>query len=246
MLTDVLQHFGLRTKPWARQAVELRNKPAHHLPDLLATLTLRQYATYLEEALLGYFLVTAVRYQALYKQRWDAYLRKVIALYENRQATFVDLQVKEQIRLIGVEVKAVGDMSASRKVAVLELRQKVEEKARLLLGNAGMGKTTTLLHLAHRDATQLLAAPTLSTPIPVLVDLAKWTLLEQTIEQYIAQATNEPLHRIQRDFAAARYVLYVDGFNEIQNVQGLEQWLLTNLQTLIQNAQSTISTCFSH
>jgi hypothetical protein len=229
-LSDVLQYLEIRHQSCTREAVAERNAIAHDVPKV-ESLTRLEYETYLEQVMQSYFLVIGIRYAALWKRRWAGYLNSVLSLYEARQAAFVDLQAREHILLIGKEVLPKNAQHIAREVAVLEMRMQIPEKVRLLLGHAGMGKTTTLLHLAHRDATQLLQANGELGTIPVYLNLAEWTMPNRTFEQAIVQKVGEPLARVERDLAKAVYVLYVDGVNEI--LSNVKDFLLRDLQRVI-------------
>ena len=75
------------------------------------------------------------------------YLQRVIDKFARWQKRFVVLQGYEKIELYAREELEDEDRSA-RHGSIAELRREMDEKQFMLLGEAGMGKTTTLQYMA--------------------------------------------------------------------------------------------------
>ena len=100
------------------------------------------------------------------------------------------------------------------------LRQIFQSLARMLLivGDQGSGKTTTLLALA-RELLDQAAAPNLTEPMPVVINLATWTTNRQRLEPWLVAELREKY--IIAAKTARRWIdgrdltLLLDGLDEV-------------------------------
>ncbi|GIW92385.1 MAG: hypothetical protein KatS3mg110_0426 [Pirellulaceae bacterium] len=123
------------------------------------------------------------------------------------------------------ELPAADDRtSEERYTAALELRRgRVHELfdrvGRLvLIANAGAGKTTSLQHYAYLQAKALLDDPREFRPVPLYVELryyrdGLWPLLRAAWQGDRQQPYDE--NRLRREFAEGKWVLLLDGLNEV-------------------------------
>jgi predicted NACHT family NTPase len=103
----------------------------------------------------------------------------------------------------------------------------------LILGEAGSGKTTTLLKLAEKLIEKAKIAP--HYPIPVLLNLSRRTAPKQTMQDWIV-AELELIYKVKKDIAKElidkkQILPLLDGLNEMKQdcliscKQQINQWL---------------------
>ncbi len=172
--------------------------------------------------------------QTIQKTEFDLtpYLQKLIDDFEHWQKVFVDIRGKFEDILIAKphgasERKKYGDMEGT----VNDIRQHITERQMVVIGNAGMGKTTTLQYLANIDAQKLLNDMSLLSklhPLPIYVELRnfkpKQTLLDKVVCEvqtgldildFEKDNVASLRHFVERLLKAGKVTLFLDGLNEI-------------------------------
>jgi len=197
----------------------IRNPQAHNSEKL----PLKQYYTNLQDVLFTYLFAVHTKYELLYAKLqpehiFDTYYHIVKQDYEDRKAAFLDLEVKEYIELMGTEVieQHGHEMRKAEIDKVTVLYDKIPEKQMMLLGTAGMGKTTTLLFLARKIATYNLDKNHKDKKaIPVYITLAAFDKEEQRIEEEIARKTDRSIEFVENYLKEGKFAIFIDGFNEL-------------------------------
>ncbi len=195
--------------------IYIRNEQTHNSPKL----PYHEYYQDLKDIILSYFLVVSCQYQKLYNKVFSEhifteYLKSVIEDYNTQQAVFVDLEVKEYIEIFGKEVQAKNAQQKARQDTILNLTKTIPEKQMMLLGQAGMGKTTSLLFLAKEDAQKILNNNK-NVLLPVYITLASFTNSNDTILKKIAKRLERNEELIENYLNEGKITLFLDGFNEI-------------------------------
>jgi hypothetical protein len=198
----------------------IRNPQAHNSEKL----PLKQYYTDLQDVLFTYLFTVHTKYEALYAKLqaehiFEDYYKVVMQDYENRKAAFLDLEVKEYIELMGTEVIEQGkNMQKAEIDKVTVLYDRIPEKQMMLLGTAGMGKTTTLLFLARTMAAHNLDRNRKNKKaIPVYITLAAFDKEEQRIEEEIARKTDRSVEFVENYLKEGKFAVFIDGFNELMD-----------------------------
>lgn len=149
--------------------------------------------------------------------------------YNFQQAIFVDLEVREYIEIIGKEVQAKNVIEPARQDTILNLRRTMTDNQWMLLGQAGMGKTTSLLRLAMNDANARKTNPLI--PLPVYITLASFDDFASTIPKQIAKRLDRTLDFTLEWLQKGKITLYLDGFNEV--LERLRNQLVRSIQRFI-------------
>lgn len=207
-------------------------------------LPFHEYYNDFKDLILAYFLVIDARYQALYvkvfsEHIFTEYLKTVLEDYEIQQAVFVDLEVKEYIEILGKEVQAKGEQQKARQDTILKLRQTVTENQMMLLGQAGMGKTTSLLFLAKKDAEELLKTnkKSILPSLPVYITLASFNNETDTIVDKIANRLERKIDFTENYLREGKITLFLDGFNEV--LERLQTQMIRIIQQFIDDFPKT-------
>jgi hypothetical protein len=123
------------------------------------------------------------------------------------------------------EVRPDGNHRQPLETSVDNLQQQALElrnrRQFMLLGHAGTGKTTSLLHLAKRDALQRLHSG--AGTIPIYLTLADFDQQDSCIleiQQALRRSGVSPLPDVVQALESGIYTLYLDGYNEVH-----PQWL---------------------
>ncbi len=185
---ECLEHLRIEQN-FSKNAHRYIRNPQAHNSEILS---FKQYYADLEDILFTYLFAVYTKYEALFgkvksEHIFENHYKKVIQDYETRKAAFVDLEVKEYIELIGTEVIERDALRKAEIDKITLIYERIPEKQMMLLGTAGMGKTTTLLFLAKSIAEHNLKKGKQTKPIPVYLTLASFDREEQRIEQEIAR-----------------------------------------------------------
>lgn len=147
-----------------------------------------------------------------------------------RASGFVEAMLDEDSgatprRLVRVRERPVADRTDRRDARRGELRVGVLEdfvertgERVVVLGEGGLGKTTSLLRLAAEAAVR--AERDSSAPIPVWIDLKNFDALEQGFERLFRMAANSMLGMDEQEFdsvwrlGSRRLLFLLDGMNE--------------------------------
>ena len=98
----------------------------------------------------------------------------------------------------------------------------ISHKRLLILGEPGIGKTTTLLTLADQLIEQALANP--GTAIPVIFELSSWKEDDQSIEDWLIQQLTKNYQRVSPKIVkcwleAELLIPFLDGLDELESTQ---------------------------
>jgi len=179
--------------------------------NITSTLVMFLYATYRNLPALS----------ALVNQEPDlsAYLRKVVADFERWQQRFVHItgiEKFEEIDLFAIESEDwdTENQNELREGKIDELRKNIVERSMVVLGEPGMGKSTTMQYMAYGDAKALLVAPASSLPIPVYLELKLFSL-QDTIEAVTAHRLGISEEKVSEYLIRGKLTLFLDGLNEV-------------------------------
>jgi hypothetical protein len=235
----ILSYLDLR----ATQTRQIRNIEAH-----LATLqTTIQFYESVKTVLLSYFQVIDKKHDALHKHYFPQlyfkeYLNTVEEDYILKQAAFVDLKVAETtyLQVLGKEVLPRGATTPAREGTIERLRQIVPERQMMLLGNAGMGKSTAMLFLAKNDAIQLLSIgsrPCATHPLPVYLRLTVTMRSVSDIVAAIARRIERTSSLVAEFLENAYLTVFLDGFNEV--AERIQTHIIEPIQDFIDSFPKT-------
>lgn len=200
------------------RAYHLRNKESHHCEDF----NMVELAHNIQSVLVVYLYSTIVNYKQLIKRidiiGLNSYLEDEIDLFKQLQKTHIDINGVETFKEIDLFANEIIDIDESlenqlpRRGTIDSLRNVIPEKQMIILGEVGMGKSTTIQYLHYRDAEACLADN--SKAIPVYIELKNLirdiNLLDKIITKlgFKQELTIEFLKK-------GRFIIFLDGLNEI-------------------------------
>ena len=196
-------------------AYELRNKDCHYCQGLNDV----KITNLLQSTLSVYLLAIDVNSKEI-KQwiisqntNYQDYLNSVSEEFQTWNRRFVPINGKEQFQEVAIyAVETDWDNEGNQQMRegeVEELREDLiadGQNQMIIVGEAGIGKTTTMQYLAYRDA--------LSRRLPVYVELKLLTTtehLEDVIKKKVARITNDFDSLMQ----STDTCIFLDGLNEI-------------------------------
>lgn len=213
-LKEIIAHLSIRHDSFKEVSRYIRNEQTHNSYKL----PYHQYYSDFRDVILSYFLVINSRFNPLYKivfseHIFTEYISTVVEDYKIQQTIFIDLEIKEYIEILGKEVQARGEnKKEARKDTILNLKNIVTEKQMMILGQAGMGKTTSLLYLAMKDAEEYEKK---KIPLPVYISLASFDSPNDSIVEKIANRIERTSEFVVEYLKEGKITLFLDGFNEI-------------------------------
>lgn len=166
------------------------------------------------------------------------YLLSVIKNFEKWQKRFVHITGKEKFEEIDLYALENDDWSRSnnekelREGKVDDLRQSIEENQMVLLGDPGMGKSTTLQYLAYKDAKLKLQTNDRNLLIPVFIELklfSKGDNLIKVIQNKLKLTFNETKELIE----SGKLSIFLDGLNEV--IKDIRKEIRIEIQNFILN-----------
>lgn len=143
----------------------------------------------------------------------EPYLEKVRANFKKWNSRFVHIHGKEEFKeipLYAVETDWNKKKSQKREGRIEELRKKLikdNQNQMIIVGGAGIGKTTTMQYLSYKDSF-------LSFKIPVYIEL-KLLTSETTLLSAIREKLDLDKVELQKLFNSGNINLFLDGLNEI-------------------------------
>ncbi len=217
-LKDLGRYLYLDNHDYFRAASRERNDQAHNSEKMPS----REFYTEVENLVLSYLRAVDNRYAALRsklrpEEDFTEYLKSVKKDYDFQNVAFVDLQTKESfdfIDVIGKEVQAHGDRKPARLAPITELRQKVTENQMMIVGEAGMGKTTAMLKIAQDDGQEYINKKG-KTALPVYINLSSIIYEQDTIVGKLAQRMERSENFVENYLRAGKLNVYLDGYNEV-------------------------------
>ena len=169
-LKELLTHLNIKHVSFVGNVLKnIRNYQTHNSTKL----PLHEYYPDLRDIIFTYVIATLKRYDKLFTRLYPQYdfteyLQNVQEEYNDRKAAFVDLEVKEYIEVLGKEIISHNDNSQKARIdTIINLRNNIPENQMMILGLAGMGKTTSLLNLASIDAKSISNGKKI--PLPVYI-----------------------------------------------------------------------------
>lgn len=231
----------------------------HFAPDLLRMYSLRnieshqcvtwnrlQMAANIHSTLVMYLFATHRNLAALQaivdrEPDFSVYLRKVVSDFERWQQRFVHItgiEKFEEIDLYAIESEDWDQTqnSALREGKIDTLRKTITEKTMVVLGEPGMGKSTTLQYMAYGDAKALLASPGRGGTIPVYLELKLFSL-QDTIQGVTAARLNLSVEKVTEYLMKGKLTLFLDGLNEV--LEELRRPIRQAIQELVRDYPDT-------
>ncbi|TAE19035.1 MAG: hypothetical protein EAZ95_02760 [Bacteroidetes bacterium] len=151
-LKEVIKHLRIDQVPPIKSALiehDTRNQQAHNSLKL----PYDKYYTELKNIILAYLVATEKRYKVLHEkvfpeENFTEFLQSVIETYNEFKAAFVDLEVKEYIDVLGKQVISNQDKTTQvLPKPITQIRKEATKNQMMILGQAGMGKTTSMLYM---------------------------------------------------------------------------------------------------
>lgn len=193
-----------------------------------------------------FYLEIASRYQDKIKEYYERsvkpqepdfsdYIRDIINGYDTREYVSIELQMDNTDNT---------DHPAS--ASIDKIMEEAKRLRLILVGNAGTGKTTTLLHMQYITAKQYMEQK--SDKIPVFIESRY--LKEMIDNSYLLPAvsrlifkTVEKIEECRRLITNQRIVFYIDGLDEIRGSNDTKRQIIDELEAYIlkDNAQVIVS-----
>jgi hypothetical protein len=155
-------------------------------------------------------------------ERLSDYLINVISHFEKWQVFFVHILGRQvaEINRVAREVNAIQNV---REGTVEELRYLISqnEKRMMILGQPGMGKSTSMQYLVQKDAQKLLqndSMPNLENRVPMYLELRFVTnsifdLIFEELSPYFG-VTQDTSSLIDKMLRKGLFFIFLDGLNE--------------------------------
>jgi hypothetical protein len=180
--------------------------------------------------------ISNLRSKILSEPDFSNYLKRVIDEFESWQQRFVHItgvEKFEEIEIYAVESEEWSkNPSNLRSGKIDDLRKTIPEKSMVVLGDPGMGKSTTLQYIAQKDAKHYLNNPNSNdAKIPLYIELKLFSLTDNIIA-VSSKKLGISEEKLKEYILKGKISLFLDGLNEvlIDNRKGLR----TEIQNLIQ------------
>lgn len=172
------------------------------------------------------------------------YLSEVVANFEKWQQRFVHIsgiEKFEEIDIYAIESDNWSDEQETvlREGKIDELRNTISEKTMVVLGDPGMGKSTTLQYMAYRDAKALLAEtnPDLQIlRIPIYLELKLFSISD-TIMHTVVNKLGIDEEKLIEYLINGKITLFLDGLNEV--LSEMRKPIRNDIKSLIENYPQT-------
>lgn len=154
-------------------------------------------------------------------ETYEAYLRNEINKYGLLNKTFIHIEGKETIYNVNVYIKEVHQLENAdqdeielREGTVESLKESIVERKMIVLGEVGMGKTTSLVYLHLKDSEK--AIKNLDNhKIPIYIELKNMVRNETLVDKIINKiGLNKEI--VISDLKKGKFNIYLDGLNEIE------------------------------
>jgi predicted NACHT family NTPase len=169
------------------------------------------------------------------------YLQKQIQYFKVWQNRFVHIEGREDFAEVDLyareifedsedinEDEKLDNIKVAREGKIDELRKSLTEKAMVILGEVGMGKSTTLQYLHYKDSKIVLQEK--NSPIPIYFELKNLTDKDNLIQKI--------KDRIGKDYdfttglmKKGKFSICLDGLNEIE--KNIKVKVFTQIKNLI-------------
>lgn len=151
----------------------------------------------------------------------NSYLTDVVDNFEKWQSRFVHIMGKEkfeEIDLYALEsdewIGIQDEEIPLREGRIDDLRNSIVENRMVILGEPGMGKSTTLQYLAYRDAKQIIQNSDTTTKIPVFIEL-KLISKDDNIFNVICKKLKLTKNDTRSLLENEKLSIFLDGLNEV-------------------------------
>lgn len=171
------------------------------------------------------------------------YLKTVVYDFQRWQNRFVHIEGNEKIEEVQVYVHEIIDQDDEsteddsihiRQGIISKLRNEIEEKQIIMIGDAGMGKSTTLQFIAYNDANLLLQSENIfenkNFLIPIYIELKLFTETDNLIQKISTKlgiAKDKALELIDLN----KLNLLIDGLNEVE--KSIKAKVFTQINNMI-------------
>ncbi|MCX6266087.1 MAG: NACHT domain-containing protein [Bacteroidetes bacterium] len=169
------------------------------------------------------------------------YLQKQLQFFKIWQSRFVHIEGKEEFSEVELYAKEVieeneeengndddiQNKNVAREGKIDDLRKRIPEKQMIILGDVGMGKSTTLQYLHFKDAQIALQGK--NTLIPIYFELKNLTDKDDIVQKIIdkiGKSKEFTLNMLKK----GRFSICFDGLNEIE--KNLKIKIFTQIKNL--------------
>lgn len=196
----------------------LRNTECHHFKNY----TTVEKAQHIQSLLIIYLYTTISHYKKLVNAidlfGIQIYLKKITDRYKQWQTNFVHINGEETFQEIDLFAKEVcneenEEIQIQRKGTIDFLRKNIKESQMVIIGEVGMGKSTTLQYLYFSDAQECLRDN--SESIPVYIEL-KNIANDENLQTNIAIELKIDDENLQLFLHNGKLNIFFDGLNEIE------------------------------
>lgn len=155
----------------------------------------------------------------LFQPHFNSYLEKVVSDFEIWRERFVHITGIERFDEIPIHAIESEDWGKSDKVGLREgkideLRKSIDENSMVILGEPGMGKSTTLQYMSYNDAKSILSGDDNLHKIPVYIEL-KLLSRDESVFGCCLQKLEITSEQLSELFGEGRITLFLDGLNEV-------------------------------
>lgn len=224
------------------KAYQLRNLESHNCTDWNNAKLYDELCS----VLVMYLFATHTHFRALKlavePNDLTDYLQKQTQLFKVWQSRFVHIEGKEEFSEVELYAKEVfedtdetnevdenfEDIKVAREDKINELRKKITEKQMVILGEVGMGKSTTLQYLHFKDAQSALQNKNL--PIPIYFELKNLTDKDNLLQKIIDRIGKDQDFTIEM-LKKGGFSICLDGLNEIE--KNINAKVFTQIKNLI-------------
>lgn len=181
----------------------------------------------LSSALVMYLYATSLHFEKLKgivePNDFTDYLNGQSQIFKIWQSRFVHIEGKEEFAEVELYVKEISDdisnednvenYAFARKGKIQDLRKTIDENQMIILGDVGMGKTTTLQYIHFKDSQ--LALKDKNELIPIYFELKNFTSKDEFVQK-IADKTEKETYLIKNMLEVGKFSICLDGLNEIE------------------------------
>ncbi|WP_343523843.1 NACHT domain-containing protein [Pedobacter sp.] len=222
---------------------KLRNLESH----VCILWTMKELYENIESALITYLYTIHLHSAFLsnlveQEPNFESYLNKVVLDFEVWQKRFVHITGLEKFEEIGINAIESEEWGNSEKRILREgkiddLRKTNQEPTMVVLGEPGMGKSTTLQYMAYHDAKKLLNSPKDdSVNLPVYLEL-KLLSKSETILDVAAAKIGLDEQKLVEYLVKGKITLFLDGLNEV--LADLRKPIRNEIISIIENYDKT-------
>ncbi|MCC5943436.1 MAG: NACHT domain-containing protein [Bernardetiaceae bacterium] len=225
------------------KAYQLRNLESHNCTDWNNAKLYDE----LRSVLVMYLFATHTHFKALKlavePNDLTGYLQKQKKLFKTWQSRFVHIEGREEFAEVELYAKEIFEdeeetddeddedfenIKVAREGKIDELRKKITEKQMVILGEVGMGKSTTLQYLHFKDAQSALQNKNM--PIPIYFELKNLTDKDNLLQKIIDRIGKDQDFTIDM-LKKGRFSICLDGLNEIE--KNIKAKIFTQIKNLI-------------